>query len=129
MRNERTFCVDFIEFAFLVEACIPPRPIARSMFWTRVVDEYYNQMTDEERGRLYEWIGMNPGYQDQKEKGNIDCLLFDARFNPDNQYRVFTDYEGNHEAFHCFKLGDRYCTSSTTSILDKYITEVQKIVT
>ena len=129
MRNEQTFCVDFVEFAFLVEACIPPNPIARSMFWTRVIDEYYNQMTDEERKRLYEWIGMNSGYQHQKEKGNEDCLLFDARFNPDNQYQVFTDYEGKRETYHCFKLNDKYHTSSATSILDEYITKVEKIVT
>ena len=28
-----TFEIDFFELAILAEACIPPRPIARAMFW------------------------------------------------------------------------------------------------
>ena len=50
------FNIDFFEFSFLVEACIPPRPIARAMFWDDVINKYYHVLTDNERQRLFEWI-------------------------------------------------------------------------
>jgi hypothetical protein len=50
------FTIDFFELAFLVEACIPPRPIARSMFFDDVSDIHYHKMTKEERQRLFDWI-------------------------------------------------------------------------
>ncbi len=126
MRNDKKFCIDFFELSFLIEACIPPNPIARSMFWKEVIDEYYHEMSDDEHKRLYEWISMNPGYQHSLKGEHEDCLLFEARFNPDNQYEVLTDYEGKKETYKCFKYKDRYHTSSTTSILEKYIKEIKK---
>lgn len=125
--EEHKFCVDFIELAFLVEACIPPQPIARSMFWQSVIDDYYHQMSEDERKRLYEWISSNPTYQDGIKLGVKDCLLFDARFDPFNQYKVHTYYEGKEETYLCFKWNDQYHISSTTSILEDYITNVENL--
>ena len=42
------FKIDFFELAFLAEACIPPVPIARAMFFADLSDKYYHQMTQEE---------------------------------------------------------------------------------
>jgi len=39
------FKIDFFELAFLAEACIPERPIARAMFWHSLTDKYWEQMT------------------------------------------------------------------------------------
>ena len=120
------FNIDFFEFSFLVEACIPPRPIARAMFWDDVIDKHYNTLTDNERGRLFEWINRNPCMQDGIEEGNEDCLLFNARFNPDNQYKVHTNYNDKLEVYDAFKLNDRYYIKKNTSIEDKYIVKVEK---
>lgn len=120
------FNIDFFEFSFLVEACIPPRPIARAMFWDDVIDKHYNTLTDNERGRLFEWINRNPCMQDGIEEGNEDCLLFNARFNPDNQYKVHTNYNDKLEVYDAFKLNDRYYIKKNTSIEDRFITKVEK---
>ena len=120
------FNIDFFEFSFLVEACIPPRPIARAMFWDDVIDKHYHKLTDNERVRLFEWINRNPCMQDGIEEGNEDCLLFNARFNPDNQYKVHTNYNDKLEVYDAFKLNDRYYIKKNTSIEDKYIVKVEK---
>jgi len=120
------FNIDFFEFSFLVEACIPPRPIARAMFWDDVIDKHYNTLTDNERVRLFEWINRNPCMQDGIEEGNEDCLLFNARFNPDNQYKVHTNYNDKLEVYDAFKLNDRYYIKKNTSIEDRFITKVEK---
>ena len=127
MEKGKKFCIDFFEFSFLVEACIPPRPIARSMFWDKVINKYYHQLTKEERKRLYGWIDMNLVFQDGIEKGNEDCLLFKARFDPDNQYLVHTKYEGKEETHECFLYNERFHTSSTTSIIEIYIIKIEKL--
>lgn len=126
-KKENRFNIDFFEFSFLVEACIPPRPIARSMFWDNVINKYYNVLTNEERVRLYEWINRNYSMQYSLEKGNEDCELFNARFNPDNQYIVKTLYNGKEEDYNVFKYKDRYHTSKNSSILEEYITDIIKI--
>ena len=54
-----TFNIDFFELSFLAEACIPPRPIARTYFWQNLSKVYWYQMTENERERLFEWINRN----------------------------------------------------------------------
>ena len=88
-----TFTIDFYEFAFLVEACIPPRPIARTMFWQSITDKYWIQMTEGERAHLFEWMQKNWVYQESLEK-EVDTQIFHARFDPDNQYMVTSNYKG-----------------------------------
>ncbi len=124
--NISRFNIDFFEFSFLVEACIPPRPIARSMFWDDVINKHYHTLTQNERERLFEWINRCYGMEHGIEIKNEDCLLFNARFDPNNQYEVFTDYEGKKEKYECFKWNNRYHISKNTSIEDKFITEIVK---
>jgi hypothetical protein len=117
MEREDKFKIDFFEFAFLVEACIPPRPIARMSFWYKVIDEYYDILTKEERLRLFEWITKNHGFDLEQE----DCALFYARFDPNNQYKVLTNYEGKEEVVDCFKWGDKYHIKRNRFIDEDYI--------
>ena len=117
---DKKFKIDFFEFSFLVEACIPPRPIARSMFWDEVINEYYHQMTSEERSRLFEWI-TNNGNFDLKEQR---CQEFHARFDPNNQYKVFTD---NGEEHKCFLLNGKYYISKNSYIGKEHIKDIKKI--
>ena len=123
--NSCRFAIDFFEFCFLVEACIPPRPIARSMFWEKVIDKHFYKMTQEERERLYEWVCKNYTYQEGIKNKNEDCLLFQARFSPDNQVVITTNFNGKEETHEAFVFGTRYYISSRRSIQEEYIVDVK----
>lgn len=127
MKVEKRFNIDFFEFAFLVEACIPPRPIARAMFGDKVIDYYHDLMTEKERALIYEWISKNWIYQDGIEKKNEDCLWFDARFNPENQYIVTTNYDNKEQKHICFKRGNDFCVKKHRFINNNFIIQAEKI--
>jgi hypothetical protein len=127
MKEERRFKIDFYELSFLIEACIPKVPIARAMFWKDVIDKYYHQMTWDERARLHEWIGRNYSYENGLKNNDPDIIAFERRFNPDNQYKITTNYEGNIETKEAFLMDGKYHIKINTSILDEYITNVEKI--
>lgn len=110
------FQIDFFEFSFLVEACIPPRPIARAMFWDDVINKYYQVLTPDERAKLYEWIVRNPCF----DLANEDCALFAARFNPANQYKLQVSYGDNPE-IDAFKWKDGYYIGKNVSVNPDYI--------
>jgi hypothetical protein len=113
-----TFKIDFFEFAFLVEACIPPKPIARTMFWRDVINVYYHEMSTSERDRLFEWITEDSNF-DITDK---DAKWFYDRYNPDNQYVIQTKTkDGVKTLHHTFKHYDEYCISTTSFILGELI--------
>ena len=78
---------------------------------------------------MYDWINkcysMEQGLKDKNE----DCLLFNARFNKDNQYKIETNYKGEKQIHLCFKLENQYHISKGTSILEDYITKINKAMT
>lgn len=110
------FQIDFFEFSFLVEACIPPSPIARAAFWDDVINKYYQVLTPDERAKLYEWIVRNPCF----DLADEDCALFAARFNPANQYKLQLSYDDNSE-IDAFKWKDGYYVGKNVSINPDYI--------
>ena len=120
---EKIFKISFMEFSFLVEACIPPRPIARSMFWYEVIDDYYHIMTKEERKKLFDWIQLNPSF----DINNEDCLLFYDRFNPDNQYKIYTRLKGEEDIHKCFLHKEQFYTKRNIYISNDYIINRIKI--
>jgi len=119
------FTIDFFELSFLAEACIPPRPIARAFFWNNLTDVYWKQMTENERARLFSWMNRNDWYLVSLTKEE-DTKKFHARFNPDNQYLVKTEYEGKSEEHRAFLYEDSYCIDNRKSIAKEYIKEVTK---
>lgn len=121
-KNSSRFNIDFFEFSFLVEACIPPRPIARAVFWDDVINKHYHVLTEEERKNLLDWISRNPCF----DLNNEDCALFEARFNPDNQYNAKTLCEGKEETIECFKFKERLQTAKNVFINEDYIIDVYK---
>lgn len=127
--KEHTFEIDFFEFSFLVEACIPPRPIARAYFWDKVCTTYYDQLTASERERLYQWLGRNSTYIESLAKGDYQCLIFECRYNPDNQYTVVTNYNDNIEEHDCFLMNNIFykeaMNSRATTIDKEYIIEIK----
>ena len=123
---EDKFKIDLFELAFLAEACIPPRPIARAMFWQHLTTKYWHQMTDYERERLFDWIQRNEWYKKSLEEQE-DTQVFHARFNPDNQYVVTTNFNDKIEEHRVFLMRGTYYVSPTTSIQEKYITKTEKL--
>ena len=119
------FKIDFFELAFLAEACIPPRPIARAMFWQHLTSKYWHQMTEDERERLFDWMNKSEWYKKSLEEQE-DTQIFHARFDPDNQYLVFTNYKDQPLEHRTFKMGERYYIGPTTSIQEKHITKIEK---
>ena len=120
------FPIDFFEFSFLVEACIPPRPIARAMFWHDVINKHYHTLTKNERERLFEWVNRNHSMQSGIENGNEDCLIFNARFDPTNQYNVYTNFGGENKIIETFSWQGKYHTTINTFIQEEYITKIEK---
>jgi hypothetical protein len=122
-----TFQIDFFELAFLAEACIPPRPIARAMFWQSLTDKYWYEMTEGERAHIFEWLQKSWVYEESLTKEE-DTQVFHARFNPDNQYMVKTKYKDKEEEHRTFKMNDRYYTGRNKSLVDEYIISVEKFI-
>jgi hypothetical protein len=118
-QKQQRFIIDFFEFAFLVEACIPPRPIARAMFWDKVIGKYHEELTISERNKLFEWIERNPCFN-LKDK---DCRIFHNRYNPHNQFLVTTEFNGKEEQVECFSHMGRYYTEKNRFIASEYITK------
>ena len=120
------FNIDFFEFSFLVEACIPPRPIARAMFWDDVINKYYQVLTENERERLFDWINRCDNFT-YNLSTNEDCQLFNARFDKENQYEVETKYNSITENHRVFKWQGKYHISKTQSVNEDYIVEITKV--
>jgi hypothetical protein len=120
------FTIDFFELAFLAEACIPPNPIARTMFWQRLTNVYWEQMSDEERDRLFEWLNRNDNYKRSLENEE-ETQIFHARFDPDNQYIVYTTMDGKDDVNRVFKYKDLYYVRSNSWITPEFITKVEKL--
>ena len=64
--NDSQFAIDFFEYSFLLEACMPPAPIARTMMFKRSIDEDYYNMSDNQRSNLYKWL--KPSIEDIFDK-------------------------------------------------------------
>lgn len=120
MSTDNRFNIDFFEFSFLVEACIPPRPIARAMFWYNVIDKHYAVLTSNERANLFKWITGNVNFDPK----NDDCQLFYDRYNPDNQFLVTVSHNNQTYPVPCFLHKGEYHTHRTTTITRDYIIEV-----
>jgi hypothetical protein len=112
--------------AFLAEACIPPNPIARTMFWQRLTGVYWEQMTEEERDRLFEWLNRNDNYK-QSLENEEETQIFHARFDPDNQYLVYTTMNGKDDVNRAFKYKDLYYVKRNSWITPEFITKIEKI--
>jgi hypothetical protein len=125
-KNNR-FDIDFFEFYFLLETCVPNVPIARTMFWYKAIDKYYHVLTKDERERIWEWMNRNDSFIKGIRDENEDCILFYDRYNPFNQYLVKTLFKGKEDEVECFKYKDRYHTSRNTSINEDFIKEIKKI--
>jgi len=121
------FEIDFFELSFLAEACIPPRPIARTHFWEQLTYRYWHEMTLDEKSRMFEWVQRHGDYQTVLKNGNDYIRIFHARFDPDNQYTITVNDNGLTFMYAAFKIGDQYWTDTRTSIVEDNIIKIEKI--
>ena len=119
-----TFTIDFFELAFLAEACIPPVPIARGAFWDSLINIHYNNMTKDERLRMFEWMQRSSDRFSLEKEG---CRTFYARYNPDNQFKVTCFYKGMPQVVECWLMDDKYHTGINQSINPEYIKSIEKL--
>lgn len=124
---KKKFKIDFFELAFLAEACIPPVPIARAMFWKELIDVYHEQLTSEERARLHEWLNRNGKYTEGLKEKQEDILCFEARYNPVNQYKVWFKSEKESGLTDAFLYNGKYYIASNRWIAPEYIEKVEKL--
>lgn len=117
----RKFKIDLFELAFLAETCIPPRPIARTMFWFDLCDVYYHEMSNNERLQMFQFL------KDKINLENEDCRYFFARYNPLNQYRVSCFYMGKAQEVDCFRFNEKYHTNKQQTINEQYIKKVIRL--
>ena len=110
--------IDFFELMFLAEACIPPVPIARTVFWHNLTDVYRKQMSVEDRGRLRDAMRKHSRY----DLLNADVAEFDAAFHHENQFNVTTTLGDVND---CYKHGDRYYVSRNRWVSPEFIAKVE----
>jgi hypothetical protein len=121
-----SFNIDFWELCFLAEACIPPRPVARTIFWHNLTNLYYHKMTKNERDRLFDFMNRNSKYEESL-KTQEDTQIFHARFDPNNQYRITTDFQDKEEVYETFLRNNKYYISGEIWISQSDIVKVEKI--
>lgn len=121
------FQIDFFELCFLAEACIPVRPIARAMFWQSLSSFHWHKMSPQERESMFNWMNRNGRYEESLAEKHEDTLDFHYRFDPDNQYSVTTLYKGEEKVIQSFKKNDSYYIDPRTSIIEQYITKIEKL--
>ena len=119
----RIFKIDFFELMFLAEACIPPVPIARGVFWKDLIDVYYTQLSDNNRKQMFKHITNSTRFNIEEK----ECELFYNRYNPDNQYVIDYTHKKKRNSVKCFKHNDMYMTSSHVSVNKDFITKITKI--
>lgn len=120
--DDQEFSINFNELCILAEVCMPPSPIARSVFWAKLTDEISLQLTEAQKAELFKLITE----KDYFNKNNRDAQLFYARFNPQNQYVVSVEIEGLYQQFRCWLFEGNYRITTTQDIIPKYIFKVEK---
>ena len=120
--------LDFFEMYYLLESCFRGSHL-RSGTIARFVDEWYGLFAPQQRKNLRDWI-LRDVYYGKFEPMSSCCgedETFMARYDPDNQYKVKTLYDGEEEIHEAFLRDGRYYTKSNRFIAKEYITSVEKI--
>jgi len=87
------------------------------------VENDYHLLTPQERMIAFEIIS-DPSFI---KKHAEDYLLLKARFNPANQYRVKTFYQGKENVYQCFSFEGKFFTGAALFLNESKITEVERI--
>ena len=113
--------IDFFEFVFLLEACLPPKPIARTLFFQKAIDKYYYKLSERERTIIFERFKKDLNIEEE------DSEWFYARYDPSNQYKVVTLYDNKKETHRAFLRDGKYYTQRNKSIAEEYIETIEQL--
>lgn len=116
------FTIGFWELCFLAEVCIPPVPIARAKFWEELTDVYWQRMSEIERKNLREFLSNKYTYKKGLEEKVHEIEIFDARFNPENQYTV----KSADASYMAFQYKGRYYVGTRRWIMEDKIVSIEK---
>lgn len=116
--------LDKFEMFYLLESCLRGSHL-RSDVILRFVDDWYKLFTVEERECLYEWT-LRLIYNNDFKPFDTACgadIIFMARYNPDNRYKV-TMIDGEEvDAFlldgKYYVKSNRYCPIESTKKIEK----------
>jgi hypothetical protein len=78
-------------------------------------------MSWEQRKHFYQWIGKKLNMEQEESQ------IFMARFNPDNQYKIKTLYQGQEKEVEAFLLKDKFMVSSNRSCNPDFIVDTEKL--
>lgn len=110
------FPIDIWELYFLAEICIPPTPIARAYLWEKLINVHYDLMSDSDKEIMYRITK-----SDRFDINNEECNLYEARYNPNNQYVVEVNYGGELKTYDAFKHEDKFKINTRSWISPEYI--------
>ncbi|MCP4665170.1 MAG: hypothetical protein GY849_02295 [Deltaproteobacteria bacterium] len=114
---------NFNELKLLASVCIPDVPIARAMFFENLSSVYYSQMDRNQQKEMFEFISSYKNFNIENEY----CLQFHDRFNPENQYKIETNFENKIEFYDAYLHNCQYYISKNICIDKKYIKTITKI--
>src|SRR5699024_2640503 len=80
------------------------------------------ELTQRQRQRLYSFLNRNPWYQKKLEEGVEEVLLFENRYNPENQFLAHCE----NETEKVFKHRGEYRKSKNVVVVKKYIEKIEK---
>lgn len=120
---DRKFKIDIFELGILAVASIPPAPAVRNQFFNDLTDVYHKQMTPKQRTDVFIWVTR----EDKFNVNDKDCELFSNRFNPDNQFLIHIDVNGQKSTEETFYHNGRYHLNRNTSIAEEFIVKAEGI--
>lgn len=119
--------LDIFEMSWLLDACLRGSHLRASTI-ERFVDDWYDELTEQQRYNLYEWT-LRLTYGGNFKPSDTCCgadKVFMARYNPDNQYMIMVRYEGKTSKYRCFLYNGEYHVTTSRFIGKEYIKKVER---
>lgn len=125
--------LDLHELYYLLESALRGSHL-RSGVIERFTNEVYDKLEEIERMLIFEWsVRLCYAWHNDKpffEPYSSCCghdTEFMKRYHPENQYRVYTNYNRQKLIHRAFKMNGNYYIGSNTRIAPEYITKVEHI--
>jgi hypothetical protein len=119
------FKISLHQLFLLSESCIPPAGEYKMAFWRSLVDSYWFEMSESQRAIFFNLMRDSEKYQDSLT--HEETQIFDARFDPENQYLVYSKLAGNIKTNVVFKRNGHFYANRETILFDEHIVSVMKL--
>lgn len=115
------FKIEIDDLIMLALSCIELENKFRVKVWFDIIDVHYKEMNAKERVAIYSF--MLP----ELDVSNHFHKLFIDRFNPENQYKITVEFEGETKCYEAFMRNDKYYISSSFAYDYDFIKMVEDI--